>query len=421
MNAELTFAMVIVFIIKFVIPFLLAYSVSVYLCKKYMLFFASGIRKIFYSAAAFVTLFFLSSMLIPLPLILIPNAGILFLAGSLAIITFLPPLLLYSVVYISGSILVAWRLNQIYSINISTGTDAITSLPDSSKKSNAVLILLGIAFIAILLHTFSVQASTIKVAVMNFGAKTFQKPEWCTSSNLVLENQTEENRSIADCIESSLPQGKTIYDYCEQLPGSPRLDRVNCETERFKAENNPAGCRKGKGPRFFEYNICIANFVGTKEHKDYCEEMEKTPSNINFTNLTEAKCLSSSNVNIADPHGRTALFYAKTPADQDELLSAGADVNHQDTEGVSALSLQVNDTFRERTALIANLLKHSADANLVDSNGNSPLLLAVQKNDFVTAVLLIKNGANIRTTNKEGKNICDYNLNEELSKSCNKL
>lgn len=142
-------------------------------------------------------------------------------------------------------------------------------------------------------------------------------------------------------------------------------------------------------------------------------------------------------VNLQDLVGRTPIFYA-VEKDQPEvlqvLLSLGADPNHQDNAGVSALmrasakdqqacqkillrqkGIDVNAqdnvgrsvltyaVYAEDIAPVQALLSAKADVNTADLQGNTPLMSAIKAKNDRAAVLLIQHGANLTTVNQAGE------------------
>jgi ankyrin repeat protein/Flp pilus assembly protein TadD len=84
------------------------------------------------------------------------------------------------------------------------------------------------------------------------------------------------------------------------------------------------------------------------------------------------------------------------------LVCLGANVNAQDSYGNSALGLVVGYTKEvgDKVGIVKYLLKNKADANIVDSRGNTPLhTAALWMNDEIVD-LLIKAGANVNARDK---------------------
>lgn len=108
------------------------------------------------------------------------------------------------------------------------------------------------------------------------------------------------------------------------------------------------------------------------------------------------------------------LFYA--------FLDLGIDPNAVDSFGNAPihLSMQVGGVIRySRTAYTLELLKHGANINLQDAEGNPPLRWAIMNyqkadprykipSDFNLIELLIENGADIHLANNSGRTPFDY-------------
>lgn len=75
----------------------------------------------------------------------------------------------------------------------------------------------------------------------------------------------------------------------------------------------------------------------------------------------------------------------------------------------------------EKIELANQLLKNKANPNITDSNGVSPLMLAIQfqKTDFVE--LLIKCGASKTITDKSGKSVFEYAIFSKNEQIINQL
>ncbi len=108
-------------------------------------------------------------------------------------------------------------------------------------------------------------------------------------------------------------------------------------------------------------------------------------------------------VNRPDEHGQTALFVVhEDAADCIELLVlAGAQVNHLDNEGASALHWA---TFRENEALAKMLLKHGAQTNILSKGEDprTPLYNAVQRRNIALVTLLLDHGADAKLAGPDG-------------------
>lgn len=89
-------------------------------------------------------------------------------------------------------------------------------------------------------------------------------------------------------------------------------------------------------------------------------------------------------IDAVDSVGQTALFYAikaNRCAVAGLLLAAGANINHQDEDGMSVLMMTIDDNYLTNDdnysdARLKFLLDKSADQNLVNKNKSNALLLA---------------------------------------------
>ena len=166
---------------------------------------------------------------------------------------------------------------------------------------------------------------------------------------------------------------------------------------------------------------------------------------LSSTNLTDS--LSQSvNVNITDSRGRTALSWCAQRGDIDSvrfLLANGADTNLDNYEGCSPLAWAARGGHRDvaewllcrssgteinarrngtwaaihRLAVrwqdvqfLRLLVQHGADINAPDSEGSTPLMLAVEHHKPVTALQLIDMGCRLDLQDKFGYNALSYAL-----------
>ncbi|GBM91403.1 Ankyrin-3 [Araneus ventricosus] len=158
-------------------------------------------------------------------------------------------------------------------------------------------------------------------------------------------------------------------------------------------------------------------------------EKGRDPNNQVYSGITvfhEAVCFPSDNIGVvhelinagADVNCRThldltplhfAVHYRKRRV-VDALIQSGASVNAKDFLGRTILHLAVSrwvlhvqpTSFQVHPDMwvINKLLKHeSIDCNLVDSNGDSPLMVAVKDRQMETAEMLLWNKANPNVCN----------------------
>jgi ankyrin repeat protein len=123
---------------------------------------------------------------------------------------------------------------------------------------------------------------------------------------------------------------------------------------------------------------------------------------------TAKRLLLEIGIDIADGYGRTALINSIIRGNLSFaawLLEKGAEVNHKDKAGFTALHF----TGQERNVDAALfLLEKGADPNIQDIHGNSPLWTAIfnaklPNQDQGVVEALLKHGANPDTENRYGK------------------
>ena len=104
---------------------------------------------------------------------------------------------------------------------------------------------------------------------------------------------------------------------------------------------------------------------------------------------------AGANVNHADNDGRTALFTAALHGRVEAialLLKAGAKVNHADNRGKTALSWAARDG---KVEAIAALVKAGAKVNHAQNDGETALFEAAKGGHVETIAALVKAGANV--------------------------
>ncbi len=127
-------------------------------------------------------------------------------------------------------------------------------------------------------------------------------------------------------------------------------------------------------------------------------------ADIRQNNLEIAKAtLADFGIDAGDGDGRTAIINAvieNKPVFIKWLIDKGADINHLDRKGYTALHFAASMRSVE---LAAMLLKKGADPNLQDEHGNSPLWTAVFSSmgeDISIVKILLKYNANPDLMNK---------------------
>ncbi|XP_059176234.1 serine/threonine-protein phosphatase 6 regulatory ankyrin repeat subunit B-like [Physella acuta] len=126
------------------------------------------------------------------------------------------------------------------------------------------------------------------------------------------------------------------------------------------------------------------------------DEDDRTPLHIAsiFGDLDIVKSLikAGSNINAVDKFGNTPLFFSLLYNHRElakYLIKSGADVNLMSESQRSPLYVAV---FYKNTELVRMLIKHRV---LPDKGRKSELLKALEYNDVIVSILLVKNGANV--------------------------
>jgi ankyrin repeat protein len=121
--------------------------------------------------------------------------------------------------------------------------------------------------------------------------------------------------------------------------------------------------------------------------------------------------INSSTVNILDGEDETPLIYAALYNNiniTSWLIEHGANANHQDRNGLSALHAAA---IHGHIDIIKILLENGANVNVIDSYGNNPLWTATHyaclnvatKNNYKIIEILLENGSNPYNKNNYGK------------------
>lgn len=102
-------------------------------------------------------------------------------------------------------------------------------------------------------------------------------------------------------------------------------------------------------------------------------------------------------LNIQDHDGNTALIIILKQNMYEyalDLILYGCDLNIRNNKGYSALIYAIRHC-KDAENIIESLLKHGANYELTDYNGNTPFMHAVDRNKYTYARLLVSYGCNI--------------------------
>jgi ankyrin repeat protein len=114
------------------------------------------------------------------------------------------------------------------------------------------------------------------------------------------------------------------------------------------------------------------------------------------------KILSETGIEATDSYLRTTLILAALHKNVDLLrwlIENGANVNHQDRNGYSALHFAAQEKTQEAAKL---LLDNGASLELADIHGNTPIWTAIfsAKGELELVKLYVQRGANLDVLNK---------------------
>ncbi|CAM3051920.1 Ankyrin repeat [Flavobacterium succinicans] len=106
-------------------------------------------------------------------------------------------------------------------------------------------------------------------------------------------------------------------------------------------------------------------------------------------------------IDATDSYLRTSLIWAAFYNKIDLviwLIENGADINHQDKNGLSALHFAAKEN---RTEVVKLLIEKNANIEIKDQNGNTPLMDAIfnSRDNLINIELFLKSGANLDNEN----------------------
>jgi ankyrin repeat protein len=131
----------------------------------------------------------------------------------------------------------------------------------------------------------------------------------------------------------------------------------------------------------------------------------------NAPDILEANILKGEDVNSQDEDGATKLINSATWGHLENvkvLLKHKADVNLQDNQGEVPLMALMAFDKKDDIEIFNLLVKNGAKVNIQDKDGETPLHYAVTSKRPEFTELLIKNGAKINIQSKEGETPLHY-------------
>jgi len=109
--------------------------------------------------------------------------------------------------------------------------------------------------------------------------------------------------------------------------------------------------------------------------------------------------LKEINIDKPDSEGYTPLILANTSVMMNLLIVKGANVNISNIDGDTPLMFAID---KEDFNMVKLLIDNHANVNIADIGGNTPLLMAFIKNNREIIKLLIDNGANVNIADIDG-------------------
>ena len=120
--------------------------------------------------------------------------------------------------------------------------------------------------------------------------------------------------------------------------------------------------------------------------------------------LTEWLISEETDVNAKDEFGCTLLHDAVRTKKTDAiniLLKHGADINAQDNNGNTPLFTAIRRSANSK--VIDILLKHNADVNIANNAGQTPIFIAASRGHINTVEKLIESGADVNIKDADGE------------------
>eukprot|EP01132_Coremiostelium_polycephalum_P002243 gene2243-2765_t len=145
----------------------------------------------------------------------------------------------------------------------------------------------------------------------------------------------------------------------------------------------------------------------SKESKDLMEPIHLATKEGEFEMVCEIA--QPSNVNSATIHGRTALHFAVAGNHieilQYLLVEQKADPNLSDTDGNTPLHLAI---IQGLTLAVEALLKNGANVNAINKDGSTPIMMVSLNGEEKIVDLLLEYGADVNSSNKKGNTALHY-------------
>jgi hypothetical protein len=388
-------------VLFFALPLLLAYWITARVTKHVALKLQSSRLATIFAGSVFIVSFFAVQKVISFGtgFLLGPFGGLIaYIAGSAFTAIALDPAVLLVASYVLGLILVARKVRALY----------VAAPSPTPREQSFVVLTWVLALVAVFTFATSVQASALRLLAHAGVPEALHHPEWCHWEN--------DEEFVLDCIQKSVPQDKTIYDYCDELPIDERLptDRNRCLIQKYISANDPKACSAllSNVTGYTGYDECIAKYVGSAEHTSYCTQMQQKGD---FYDMVRADCITDANANTKDNQGKTPLFYARSVEEQNVFFNHNADPNIRDNSGETPLIDYMIHTMVSEPAnverssgIVGNLLKRGANPNISDNEGFTPLIITIQEYSTVEIVkLLLQYSADVNFKSTKGQTACD--------------
>ena len=163
--------------------------------------------------------------------------------------------------------------------------------------------------------------------------------------------------------------------------------------------------------------ICSLFLFMTKAQK---KDVFNVARNGTLQEMSELAKQNPALVNTTDQMGFSPLIlacYRGNVEVAEFLIDHVKDLNYESREGTALAALSIN----YNKDLVEKLLQKGANPNTVDSQGNTPLLWAIKRNNLELLQLLLKNNANTNVKDSLGISAFEYAVKSNNSKIINLL
>ena len=161
--------------------------------------------------------------------------------------------------------------------------------------------------------------------------------------------------------------------------------------------------------------------INALDHKGYPPLYYAITSRFNADQSVKLLLQYKANTDFRDDNGNNLILLAAQKSDcktlevliqdQNGALLKKININEPNNKGFTALYYAISNCYAYDSYCkdyIGLLLKHGANVNFCQQNGDSPILLTAQKSYWQAVKLLAQNGANVNAQDQKGKTALHY-------------